>query len=110
VTVPMCPARVAIVAPVVVSQSRAVLSEDPVRMRLPLGEKATAVTQFVCRRDRGGGLRVPQPALLSYEPVRMRLAAGEKARATTQFVCGARVETAAPVAASITAPCCRKSR
>jgi hypothetical protein len=43
----VCPTRVATAVPVVASQSRAVLSSEPVRTRVPSGENATALTPSV---------------------------------------------------------------
>ena len=47
VTQLVCPARVVPAVPVASSHSRAVLSREPVRTRLPSGENETSVTQLV---------------------------------------------------------------
>ena len=90
VTQLVCPARVAIGLPEVASQSRAVLSSEPVRTRVPSGEKATAVTEAVCPARVAIGLpeaASQSRAVLSREPVRTRVPSGEKTTAVTEFVC-----------------------
>jgi hypothetical protein len=44
----LCPSSVATAAPVAASHNLAVLSSEPVRTRLPSGEKATAMTEALC--------------------------------------------------------------
>ena len=70
--------------PVAASQSRAVLSKDPVRTREPSGENATAVTEAVCpaRVVTALALSASQSrAVLSPEPVRTLLPSGANATA-----------------------------
>ena len=78
-------------------QSRAVLSREPVRMRVPSGEKATARTEPVCPTN----VATTSPpaashsrAVLSSEPVRMRTPSRENATALTTLVCPVRVAAA----------------
>ena len=64
------------------SQSRAVLSSDPVRMRRPSGEKATDQTAPSCpeKTFRAFPVSASQSrAVWSSDPVRMRRPSGEKA-------------------------------
>ena len=98
-----CPSSVGPGAPVAASHSRAVFSKEPVSMRLPSGEKATAVTMSLCPSSVATAAPVAAShsrAVLSQEPVRTRLPSGEKATAVTGPVCPSSVASAAPVVAS----------
>ncbi len=91
-------------APVAASHSRAVLSSEPVRTRLPSGEKATALTGPLCPSSVATAAPVAAShsrAVLSPEPVRTRLAVGREGDGVRHRLCvPSSVATAAPVAAS----------